>query len=72
MAAMLEISGLPAASVHVLMGTLLRARLLHPLGMHAEPQTLWFRICRVGGMGLTVSVMIACAALILSRSWLHG
>ena len=72
MAAMLEISGLPATSVHVLMGTLLIARLLHPLGMHAEPQTLRFRICRVGGMGLTVSVMIACAALILSRLWLHG
>ena len=70
MVAMLEISGLSATSVHGLMAALLVARLLHPLGMYADPQTLRFRVCRVGGMGLTISVMIACAALILSRSLL--
>ena len=68
MVAMLEISGLSATRVHGLMAALLVARLLHPLGMYADPQTLRFRVCRVGGMGLTISVMIACAALILSRS----
>jgi len=71
MAAMLEISGLPAISVNGLMGALLVARLLHPLGMYAEPHTLRFRICRVGGMTITMSVMIACAVLILWRLWLH-
>ena len=67
MAAMLEISGLPAMSVHVLMGALLIARLLHPFGMHAKPGTLQFRVGRTWGMTITMSVMIACAALILWR-----
>jgi uncharacterized membrane protein YecN with MAPEG domain len=67
MAAMLEISGLPAIGVHLLMGALLIARLLHPLGMYAGPRTLQFRICRVGGMVITTFVMITCALLILSR-----
>jgi uncharacterized membrane protein YecN with MAPEG domain len=71
MAAMLESSGLPAMKVHVLMGALLVARVLHPFGMFAEPQTLQFRICRVGGMVITTLVMIACAVLILWRLWLH-
>jgi uncharacterized protein len=68
MAAMLESSGLPALRVHLLMGTLLVARLLHPFGMGAGPETLRFRICRVGGMTITTFVMIACALLILWRS----
>jgi uncharacterized membrane protein YecN with MAPEG domain len=68
MAAMLESSGLPAMRVHLLMGTLLAARLLHPFGMSAGPETLRFRICRVGGMTITTCVMIACALLILWRS----
>jgi uncharacterized protein len=67
MAAMLEISGLSAVTVHVLMGALLTGRLLHPFGMYAKPQTLQFRICRVGGMVITTLVMIACALLILQR-----
>jgi len=37
MVAMLEMSGLPATRVHVLMGALLVSRLLHPLGMYARP-----------------------------------
>ena len=39
MVAMLEMSGLSAIRVHLLMGTLLVARLLHPLGMYAKPLT---------------------------------
>jgi hypothetical protein len=67
MAAMLEISGLPAMKVHALMVALLVGRLLHPFGMYAKPQTLHFRICRVGGMAITTVVMVACALLILWR-----
>ena len=67
MTAMLESSGLPAIRVHLLMGTLLVARLLHPFGMSARPETLRFRVCRVGGMTITTFVMIACALLILWR-----
>jgi len=72
MAAMLEISGLPAMSLHVLMGALLVARLLHPFGMYAKPQTMRFRFCGVGGMAATTLVMIACALLILWRLLLGG
>jgi len=67
MVAMLEMSGSPATRVHLLMGTLLVARLLHPFGMYAGPQTWLFRICRVGGMVVTLIVLITCALLILSR-----
>jgi len=67
MVAMLEMSGLPGSRVHVLMGLLLLARLLHPIGMYAKPMTLPFRICRVGGMTITASLLIACALQILWR-----
>ena len=65
--AMLEMSGLSATRVHVLMGALLVARLLHPLGMYVGPRTWQFQICRVGGIALTITVLIAAALLILSR-----
>ena len=68
MVAMLEMSGLPAIEVHLLMGTLLVARLLHPFGMYARPLSLPFYVFRVGGMVVTISVMIICAVAILSRS----
>ena|SRR5665647_1116932 len=48
MVAMLEMSGMPAIRVHLLMAGLLVARLLHPLGMYAGPRSLQFQICRVG------------------------
>jgi uncharacterized membrane protein YecN with MAPEG domain len=69
MVAMLEMSGLPVLRVHLLMAALLLARLLHPLGMSAKPQTLRFVICRVGGMLLSIFVMASSAALILLRLW---
>ena len=40
--------------VHLLMGALLVSRLLHPLGMYAAPNTLQFRIGRVGGITITL------------------
>jgi len=69
MVAMLEMSGLPALRVHLLMAALLVARLLHPLGMSATPPTRRFFIGRVGGMVLSVLVMMASAVLILLRLW---
>jgi uncharacterized membrane protein YecN with MAPEG domain len=67
MIAMLEMSGMPAMRVHLLMGALLVARLLHPLGMYVGPRTLQFQICRVGGISLTSLVMLAAALLLLWR-----
>jgi uncharacterized protein len=70
MASVLEMSGLPTIQMHVLMGALLTGRLLHPFGMYAGPQTLQFRIFRVGGMVITTLVMITCSLLILVRGGL--
>jgi uncharacterized protein len=67
--AMLEMSGLPAARVHLLMAALLVARLIHPLGMYVGPRTLQFQICRVGGIVLTLLVLVAAALIALSRFW---
>ena len=68
MVAMLEMSGLPPMRVHVLMGALVVSRLLHPLGMYAAPNTLQFRIGRVGGITITLILLISCALTILSRT----
>lgn len=67
MVAILEMSGTPAAGVHLLMAALLVARLLHPLGMYVGPRTLQFQICRVGGILLTLLVMLGAALLLLWR-----
>jgi uncharacterized membrane protein YecN with MAPEG domain len=67
MVAMLEMSGASALRIHLLMGALLLARLLHPLGMYAAPNTLQFRIGRIGGMTITITLLIVCALMILSR-----
>ena len=69
MVALLEISGLSALRVHLLMGTLLVARLVHPLGMYVGPRTMQFQICRVGGILLTLLVLLAAAILALARFW---
>ena len=69
MVATLEISGVAAWRVHVLMAALLISRLLHPFGMYAKPGTLACRIGRVGGMALTIVLLITCAAAVLSRVW---
>jgi uncharacterized protein len=68
MVAMLEMSGLAATWVHLLMAALLISRLLHPLGMYAAPNTLQFRIGPVGGITITFILLIACSLMILSRS----
>ena len=53
MVAMLELSGLSPIRVHGLMTALLASRLMHPLGMHAEPMSLQFRVFRTGSVWLT-------------------
>jgi uncharacterized membrane protein YecN with MAPEG domain len=67
MVAMLEMSGLGATWIHLLMGALLLSRLLHPLGMYAAPNTLQFRVGRMGGITITYILLIACALTILAR-----
>ena len=67
MVAMIEMAGTTPLRIHLLMGALLLSRLLHPLGMYATPGSLRFTICRVGGIILTIGLLIACALTILSR-----
>jgi uncharacterized membrane protein YecN with MAPEG domain len=67
MVAMLEMSGLRAVQVHLLMGALLLARVLHPLGMYVGPRTLQFQIYRFGGIALNWLVLLAAAVLLLWR-----
>ncbi len=72
MVGFLEISGASALRIHLLMGALLVSRLLHPLGMYAAPNTLPFRVGRVGGMTLTVILLFSCALAILFRLMTGG
>jgi uncharacterized membrane protein YecN with MAPEG domain len=67
--AMLEMSGSSTTSIHVLMGALLVARLLHPLGMYSKPRTWQFSAGRVGGIVITISVLMAAAVSALWRFW---
>ncbi len=67
MVAMPEMSGMSALRVHLLMGGLLVARLLHPLGMYVGPRTLQFQIYIVGGTTLNWLVLVAAAVLLLWR-----
>jgi hypothetical protein len=67
MMALVEMSGLGAMWVHLLMGALLLSRLLHPLGMYAAPNTLQFRVGRMGGITITLVLLLACALMILGR-----
>jgi len=65
--ALLEMSGMPPTRVHLLMGGLLLTRLLHPIGMAARPGTFQFNAGRVGGILLTLAVLIAAAISALVR-----
>ena len=67
--ALLEMSGMPASRVHLLMGALLLTRLLHPLGMSARPGTWQFNAGRVSGILLTLAVLVAAAISALIRFW---
>ena len=67
--ALLEMSGMAATRVHLLMGGLLVARLLHPMGMSARPGTWQFNAGRIGGILLTIAVLVATAISGLVRFW---
>jgi uncharacterized protein len=67
--ALLEMSGMAASRVHLLMGALLLARLLHPMGMAARPGTWQFNAGRVGGILLTIAVLVAAGVSGLIRFW---
>lgn len=67
--ALLEMSGTPASRIHFLMGGLLLARLLHPLGMYARPTSWQFVVGRVGGILLTIAVLVSAAIGALMRFW---
>ena len=69
MVALLEMSGMSTSRVHILMGALLAGRLIHPLGMSARPGTWQFNLGRVGGILLTVAVLVAAAVSGLIRFW---
>ena len=72
MVAMLEMAGASTLRVHLLMSALVVARLLHPLGMYAAPNTLRFRIGRTGGVTITLALLVTSALSILSRLVLGG
>jgi len=67
--AMLEMSGMSATRVHVLMGALLVSRLLHPLGMYSKPGTWQFGVGRIAGILITIAVLAAAAVSALLRFW---
>jgi uncharacterized membrane protein YecN with MAPEG domain len=67
--ALLEMSGSPATRVHLLMGALVLSRLLHPLGMAARPRTWQFNVGRVGGILLTIAVLVAAGIAATIRFW---
>ena len=68
--ALLEMSGMAASRVHLLMGALLLARLLHPMGMAARPGTWQFNAGRVAGILLTIAVLVAASIGAIRRFWL--
>jgi len=69
MVGLLEMSGMSASRVHLLMGTLLLARLIQPIGMYVGPRTWQFQVCRVGGILITLAVMLGAAIAGLMRFW---
>src|SRR5262249_952244 len=46
----LELLGTPAVQLHMLLGTLLVARIIHPFGLEVKPGTMQFLVGRVFGM----------------------
>jgi uncharacterized membrane protein YecN with MAPEG domain len=65
MVAALEMFGTSAIQLHMLLGTLVVSRILHPFGLHARPGTAQFFVGRMLGMTLTLFVMVTSALLLL-------
>ena len=69
MVGLLEMSGMSATRVHILLGALLLARLIQPIGMYVGPRTWQFQVCRVGGILITLAVTLGAAIAGLQRFW---
>jgi uncharacterized membrane protein YecN with MAPEG domain len=65
MVAALELLGTPAIQLHMLLGTLLVSRIIHPFGLQVKPGTIQFLVGRVFGMTLTIFVLVTSALLLL-------
>jgi len=65
MLVMVELSGAPAIAVHLAGGMLLLGRLAHAYGFSSTPQKMPLR---VGGMVLTLSMLVCCALGLLAHS----
>ena len=61
----LELLGTPAVQLHMLLGTLLVSRIIHPFGLQVKPGTMQFLVGRVFGMTLTIFVLVTSALLLL-------
>ncbi|MFO1047107.1 MAG: MAPEG family protein [Geminicoccaceae bacterium] len=66
--AFLEAGGAGRTLVQTLLIILLIARILHPVGMFAQKNSVWQFACRGGGLFGTLGVMIATAIMLLVRS----
>ena len=60
-----ELNGAPVVALHVLGATLLAGRVLHAVGFSRSPQVMGFR---VGGMGLTLGMILVTALGLLAHA----
>src|SRR5262249_33301946 len=63
----LELFGTRAVQLHMLLGTLVVSRILHPFGLAAKPGSAQFFLGRVLGMTLTLFVLVTSALMLLQR-----
>jgi uncharacterized protein len=61
----LELLGTPAIQLHMLLGTLLVSRVIHPFGLQVKAGTTQFLVGRVFGITLTIFVLVTSALLLL-------
>jgi uncharacterized protein len=61
----LELFGTRAVQLHMLLGTLVVSRILHPFGLAAKPGSTQFFLGRVLGMTLTLFVLVTSALMLL-------
>ena len=62
----LEMSGWPPLHIHVLMGALLAARILHPIGLFSTVGTPTYFVGRIFGALTTWIVLLSASYLVLS------
>ncbi|WP_299023904.1 MAPEG family protein [uncultured Sulfitobacter sp.] len=63
--ALAELQGAPAAAVHLMGAVLLAGRLMHAIGFSRRPQIMPLR---VGGMVLTLSMLLVSALALIAHS----